>query len=221
MSDWIKHVKAVAKEKGIKYGDALKIASKSYKKKQKGGNSKLSDEVYKSKEKRTDRDGYKEDKSLSKEKSSVYVKDGKAVVAVRGTSDLRDIGTDALVALGVSKKGKRYKKEKQLVKEAIDKYGKDNVSVSGHSLGGTIARDLSRDLGVKAETYNSGASVRQLVEDIGDKIACKNRKNGKRCRKSKLVKSERTRADPVSLLGAVSSKSVKQKSRNPHALMNF
>lgn len=29
---WISHVKKVAKEKGIKYGEALKIASKTYKK---------------------------------------------------------------------------------------------------------------------------------------------------------------------------------------------
>lgn len=30
---WIAHVKKVAKEKGIKYGQALKVASKTYKKK--------------------------------------------------------------------------------------------------------------------------------------------------------------------------------------------
>ena len=30
---WISHVKKVAKQKGIKYGEALKVASKSYKKK--------------------------------------------------------------------------------------------------------------------------------------------------------------------------------------------
>ena len=30
---WIAHVKKVAKQKGIKYGEALKVASKSYKKK--------------------------------------------------------------------------------------------------------------------------------------------------------------------------------------------
>ena len=29
---WIAHVKKVAKQKGIKYGEALKVASKSYKK---------------------------------------------------------------------------------------------------------------------------------------------------------------------------------------------
>lgn len=35
-SEWILHVKKVAKEKGIKYGEALKVASKTYKKKTKG-----------------------------------------------------------------------------------------------------------------------------------------------------------------------------------------
>ena len=30
---WIAHVKKVAKQKGIKYGEALKVASKTYKKK--------------------------------------------------------------------------------------------------------------------------------------------------------------------------------------------
>lgn len=33
MSDWISHVKKVAKEKGIAYKDALKVAGKTYKKK--------------------------------------------------------------------------------------------------------------------------------------------------------------------------------------------
>lgn len=33
MSDWITHVKKVAKDKGISYKDALKVASKTYKKK--------------------------------------------------------------------------------------------------------------------------------------------------------------------------------------------
>ena len=32
-SGWIAHVKKVAKQKGIKYGEALKVASKTYKKK--------------------------------------------------------------------------------------------------------------------------------------------------------------------------------------------
>lgn len=31
-SSWIDHVKKVAKQKGIKYGEALKVASKTYKK---------------------------------------------------------------------------------------------------------------------------------------------------------------------------------------------
>ena len=35
-SEWILYVKSVAKEKGIKYGEALKVASKTYKKKTKG-----------------------------------------------------------------------------------------------------------------------------------------------------------------------------------------
>ena len=32
MSDWIKHVKKVAKDQNLKYGDALKVASKTFKK---------------------------------------------------------------------------------------------------------------------------------------------------------------------------------------------
>ena len=32
MSDWIQHVKKVAKDQNLKYGDALKVASKTFKK---------------------------------------------------------------------------------------------------------------------------------------------------------------------------------------------
>ena len=67
-------------------------------------------------------DGYKQVKG--DKRSAVYEKNGKAIVALRGTDfrsgkDLRD---DVVLASGLIKK--RYKNDKRLGESAIKKYGK-------------------------------------------------------------------------------------------------
>ena len=159
---------------------------------------------------------------MSKEKSSVYEKDGKAIVAFRGSADKRDLLTDVALVRGVLKKTPRYKEEERLVKEVIAKYGKDNVELTGHSLGGTIAKDLSRQTGVKATTYNKGSSTKDFVEGVIDRVAVKVNPKGKRAKTAKLTTNYRTKYDPVSLMGAtaVNTKLVKP-TKGVHTIESF
>jgi len=90
---------------------------------------------------------------------------GRVHLGIRGTdiTDAQsgkkaDLGADALVTLGLHKLGNRYKKSDKKVKELIDEYGKENVTLGAHSLGGTIASDLSTKYGIESHSYNRGGS---------------------------------------------------------------
>lgn len=109
-------------------------------------------------------DGWKRDDQLSNFNRSIYTKDGKARVAFRGT-DLKnsktrwdDLGTDALVGLGLQDLSSRMKNAKRTADLATKKYGKDNVSLTGHSLGGSQSAFVSRATGLKGTGFNSGFS---------------------------------------------------------------
>ena len=224
MNSWIKHVKKYHKKHpNLTYGEAMKKSRKSYKKQQ-GGSALLSTEVYKAPSDRDEVDGFKPVGGDTR--SQVYKKDNKVVVSLRGTdpTSIKDLANDALIAVGLNRHSNRYKKDKKLVKDSIKKYGKENVSITGHSLAGNIAKQLSRDLNVKAKVYNPGAGPRQLISGVADRIACKLNKKGKRCKKAKLTTTYRTKSDPVSILGVtgVNTKSIKRKKgKDPHTLDNF
>jgi hypothetical protein len=79
--------------------------------------------------------GYKMDKSLSSMDTKVFVKDGKPLIVHRGTSNLKDWGDDALLAVGLGHYGTRYKNAQRVTQKAEEKYGKPADSV-GHSYGG-------------------------------------------------------------------------------------
>ena len=195
-------------------------------KKLKGGNIRLSviaDEVYKKPSERGERDGWK---YVSGDKRhGIWQRDGKAVVGIRGTqADIKDVADDAAIATGTLKLTPRYKRAKKWVKKAIKKYGKNNVEVAGHSLGGKIAKSLAKDFGIKGSTFNAGASVSDAVSSIGDRVACKVNKKGKRCKKAKKVENYRTAIDPVSAaaIGDINTTTVKRKpGSDPHAIKNF
>lgn len=109
-------------------------------------------------------DGWKRDTQLSNINRSVYTKDGKAKVAFRGT-DLSnkhtwadDIGTDILLGLGLQDKSSRLKNAKVTTDKAVQKYGKENVSLTGHSLGGSTTAYVSRATGLKGTGFNAAFS---------------------------------------------------------------
>lgn len=99
--------------------------------------------------------GFVEDASLSNEDARVYIKDGKAHVAYRGTSKLKDIGPDVDIALG-KRKHRDFDSAVEVANKAKSKYG--SVKTVGHSLGGTKALHAAKKLDLEAEVYNPGTS---------------------------------------------------------------
>ena len=142
---------------------------------------KLLKNSYEGKNKKQLIDGYLIDKNLSGNRAQVYFNDDtkKSVIVHRGTSGIQDIITDGLLGLGI--KTKRFKHAEQVQKQAIEKYGKDNLLTMGHSLGATISENVSK--GGQTITLNKPV----LLQDIGKTI-------------SKNQIDIKTKSDPVSFL---------------------
>ena len=88
------------------------------------------------------------DKDLSSQRVKVYINPTtrEAYVVHRGTASIQDVGNDLKMALGFDISGsKRVKHAKEVQKKTESKYGKDNVTTIGHSLGSKIASDVGQD----------------------------------------------------------------------------
>lgn len=161
-------------------------------------------------------DGWEKDLELSNVDRTVYHKGGKAKVSYSGTRitskhKWRDLGTDALVAIGAQDVSSRFKNSTKTANLAIAKYGKENVSLTGHSLGGSLAQHVSRKTGLKATGFSAAMSPVDLA----------------RKRTYSNFHSVSTSADPISLVthhyaGRIGKKTrAKQRKTNPHSMMNY
>lgn len=117
--------------------------------------------------------GYARDTSLSDKDRSVYhnASTKHTVVAFRGT-DVRNKGdllADAAIATGHHALTKRFRDSTNRTRAAVKKYGKENVEVTGHSLGGTQAMHVSSALNLPGHAFNPGASYDQTIKDIRKK----------------------------------------------------
>lgn len=105
-------------------------------------------------------DGYEKDTELSGPDRTLYYnkKTKKAILAFRGTDTdnhmKRDVLTDLGLGLGLESHLNRFKHSMDVTERAIAKYGKDNLQVTGHSLGGSQALYVGQHLGVKGAAYN-------------------------------------------------------------------
>jgi hypothetical protein len=90
--------------------------------------------------------GYVKDIDLSNDNEQTYYnKDtNKLIYNIAGTHNLADVGTDVYLAFGNIKGTNRYKEADRTLKLARDKYNNPNVSVMGHSLGGTLAQYIGK-----------------------------------------------------------------------------
>jgi len=104
------------------------------------------------------------DKSLSGQRVQVYhnPKTGQTVVAHRGTQGLRDWVTDARYALGDTS-SKRFQHSAKIQKQAEMKYGAENVTSIGHSLGSQLAEKSSNKKTKEIITLNKPVNPNDLI----------------------------------------------------------
>lgn len=106
--------------------------------------------------------GYNYDSMLSNSNQQVYFNpnENKLLVNVAGTHNLSDVGTDIYLAFGDLKSTNRYKQARDTLNKAKEKYGVQNATITGHSLGGAISQYIaSKD--DKAITLDKGATIGQ------------------------------------------------------------
>lgn len=93
-------------------------------------------------------EGFKIDENLSDPYAIVFSKNGKAIVAHRGTDTTTDWGNNLVFGL-LGKAGykftNRYKTSENVQKMAEEKYGAENVLTVGHSQGGLLAEMLGQN----------------------------------------------------------------------------
>jgi hypothetical protein len=90
---------------------------------------------------------------------AIYQSDssGRYTVVYRGTElgELKDLQSDASIKFGGTAFQKQLADADKLTDYAVQTYGKENVSIAGHSLGGAIAQVESARVGLSAEAYNA------------------------------------------------------------------
>lgn len=88
------------------------------------------------------------------------------VLGVRGSKDFTDWKANALLGLGFLGTSKRYRRDKEALAEYLKTHPDAEITTSGHSLGGAVARELARDFdkNIKAGVgYNSAIALNELL----------------------------------------------------------
>ena len=129
--------------------------------------NKLLNESYKSKNKTAANidDRYILDNELSTDKTKVYIDNNTNDIAMvnRGTSDFKDVMTDAKLLFGYN--DKRFNEPKEILGKIKQKYTDRNIDLIGHSLGAKIAETLGDDPQVKnIITLNKPTTPKDLIK---------------------------------------------------------
>ena len=129
--------------------------------------NKLLNESYKGKNKTAANidDRYILDNDLSTDKTKVYIDKNTNDIAMvnRGTSDFKDVMTDAKLLFGYN--DKRFNEPKEILGKIKQKYKDKNIDLIGHSLGAKVAETLGDDPQVKnIITLNKPTTPKDLIQ---------------------------------------------------------
>ena len=85
---------------------------------------------------------------------------------VAGTHSGKDLITDAYLAVGSLKSTSRYRSADDTLKKAKAKYGVENATITGHSLGGQIINGIAKK-GDKSYALDAGYTLFQPTRSRG------------------------------------------------------
>jgi hypothetical protein len=113
-----------------------------------------------------EKQGYKLDRDLSNKEAKVFVDaEGKPSIAVRGSKSAYDfLVSDPLLALGKSNLDPRKRRTNALIENVKRKYGREDVDLYGHSLGGALVSGAKTS--GQITTYNKGAGLGTIGKAI-------------------------------------------------------
>ena len=165
---------------------------------------------------------------------------GKITLAISGTDianergrRTRDLATDGLATFGIHQFGNRFQSAERELKDLIQEHGKDNISLASHSLGATIAGDLSLKHGVESYGFNRGGSHLtnryNLVNYLNPRMRRNRKKNNQFFSRPSIKKgfdplSILTTSDPLANITFVKQSNLDPSERsilNPHSIGNF
>ena len=135
--------------------------------------------------------------------------DKKLIIAFRGSAKLKDLKADLGIATGLLEKTSRHDSTEELVKKLKTLFPDYSITLTGHSLGGSLAVSMSSKHNIPAVVFNAGHTI------------------GKSKHKDSDIKFYTKEGDPVSMLGANSYKDVKfiegshKNVLKDHSLTNF
>lgn len=160
-------------------------------------------------ERKANLEGFEYNRAQSDEENSVYQNDKtkEIVIAFRGTAKMKDLKADLGIATGRLSSTARYDNTEKLVKKLKDLFPEYSITLTGHSLGGSLAIAISNKHDIPSVVFNAGHSIGS--SNKGD------------------IKYYTKMGDPVSMLGANSYKDVnviEGSHKNPlkdHMLNNF
>lgn len=136
----------------------------------------LSDAAYQKKdyEKEATALGWKKLVRYSNGEVNVYVRRNQCVVAFRGTQSGKDFATDmkAIALSGAKADDRRFKEAVMAMRTVVKNIGEHyKISVTGHSLGGTIAQYIGRLFCIGGICFNPGSSPVGRLTEVMKKAA--------------------------------------------------